>query len=74
MDAVDPVAREQEGAESGGEREVREGGYVVVGEVDGVLVLQQLLFSDHVLSTVFVPMGRGDSKAKGMKARERKGR
>lgn len=35
----DAVAGEEEGAETGGVWEVREGGYVVVGEVDGILVL-----------------------------------
>lgn len=40
LDGVEPVAREEEGAEAWGEGEVGEGGDVVVGEVDGVLVLQ----------------------------------
>ena len=36
----DSVAREEEGAEARGEGEVGEGGDVVVGEVDGILVLE----------------------------------
>lgn len=45
LDGVEPVAREEEGAEARGEGEVGEGGDVVVGEVDGVLVLHRQLFS-----------------------------
>ena len=39
LDAVESVAGEEEDAEARGEGEVGEGGDVVVGEVDGVLVL-----------------------------------
>ena len=72
MDAVEPVAGEEERAESGGEGEVGEGGYVVVGEVDGVLVLQQLLFSGPCLSTVFRTHreGREGEKEREGKVRE----
>ena len=41
LDAVDPVARQQEAAQPRGEGEVGQGGDVIVGEVDGVgLVLE----------------------------------
>ena len=41
LDAVGPVARQQEAAQSRGEGEVGEGGDVIIGEVDGVgLVLE----------------------------------
>ena len=39
MDAVDSVAREQEGVQARGEGEVGEDADVVVGEVDGILIL-----------------------------------
>ena len=39
MDTADAVAGEEEGLQARGEGEVGEGGDVVVGEVDGVLVL-----------------------------------
>ena len=39
LNARDPIAGEQEGAQARREREVGELGDVVVGEVDGILVL-----------------------------------
>ena len=47
LDGGDSVAGEEEGAEARGEGEVDEGGDVVVGEVDGILVLQNY-FSEAV--------------------------
>lgn len=43
MDVADPVAREHQGAEAREEGEIREGGDVVVREVDRILVLYQCL-------------------------------
>lgn len=41
LDAVGPVARQEEAAQPGGEGEVGQGGDVIVGQVDGVgLVLE----------------------------------
>ena len=54
MDAGDAVAREEEGVQAWGEGEVGEGGDVVVGEVDGVLVLGGCWASVHTLSGVLV--------------------
>lgn len=54
MDAGDAVAREEEGVQARGEGEVGEGGDVVVGEVDGVLVLRGCWASVHTLPGVLV--------------------
>ena len=75
MDAVESVAGEEEGTESGGEREVGEGGYIVVGEVDGVLVLQLRLFSGGDFSVHFRTHGRlvGEEGIMGNSVRGRRG-
>lgn len=39
MDLADSVARQHQAAESGKERKVREGGDIVIREVDSILVL-----------------------------------
>lgn len=61
LDAVDAVAREQEGVQARGEREVGQDGDVVVGEVDGVLVL-------HILDGYSLVQLRGEG-GKGWGAR-----
>ena len=48
LDTIDSVAREEEGAQAGRKREVGEDGDVVIGEVDGILILQDCHSSVHV--------------------------
>lgn len=63
--AVDAVAREEEGPEARGEGKVGEGGDVVVGEVDGVLVLQRDCSAMNVLSKILVLVERERGRKRG---------